>query len=314
MHLDAIKMFTEVAHHRSFSKAARESGITQSAVSQRIMALERELSVQLIDRSTRPLQLTPAGNIYLQGVKKLLDRYEQLKQQVTGNASYLKGEVTIAAIYSAGIGLLNEIKSRFQESNPDCKISLKYFQPDEVYHQVRAEKVDIGILSYPSRWRDLASISLRDEPMVVVCPPSHAFARRQVLHPADLSEWSMVNFEKSLPIARSIRKYLRSHGIDVEVETEFDNIDTMKSYLAMTNTFGILPERTVAKDVARGALVAVSLQPELARPVAVVYPRHRDLKPTAKHFIDFLLQHQNEADPSSNSLSSGSSSATIESA
>src|ERR1041385_2165242 len=83
MQLDVLQLYCDVAQHRSVSRAAELHGVTQSAASQRIQALERELGVQLIDRSTRPLSLPAAGELYSRGCRRIIDAYDKLKERVT---------------------------------------------------------------------------------------------------------------------------------------------------------------------------------------------------------------------------------------
>jgi DNA-binding transcriptional LysR family regulator len=85
----------------------------------------------------------------------------------------LRGEVTIAAIYSSGIDLMNQVKAAFEREHPRADISITYLQPDAVYDSVRHEQCDIGILSYPQRWAGVAWIPLREEVMAVVTRAGH---------------------------------------------------------------------------------------------------------------------------------------------
>src|ERR1035438_3565407 len=103
MQLEALQIYCGVARCRSFSLAAQESGITQSAVSQIVSQLEKRMHVQLIDRSTRPLQLTPLGLTYYEGCKVLLEQYEELEARVRNALVEISGTVMIAAIYSVSL-------------------------------------------------------------------------------------------------------------------------------------------------------------------------------------------------------------------
>ena len=82
MQVESLKVFCDVARCRSFSQAAGLNDVTQSAVSQVVSQLEKRLGVQLIDRSTRPLQLTAAGQMYYDGCKVLLEQYLELEASV----------------------------------------------------------------------------------------------------------------------------------------------------------------------------------------------------------------------------------------
>jgi len=290
--LEPIILFCDVARERSVSRAAELHGVTQSAVSQRLAALEKELGVQLIDRSKRPLQLTPAGQTYHQGCRQIIEQYEQLRRRVTAAEGQPGGEIRVAAIYSAGIDLLNQAAERFEQQAAGTQVHVHYHQPDEVYQQVRGGRVDLGILSYPERWRDLASIPLRQEVMAVVCRAGHPLGEAERLTPAELDGVPLVQFDPALPISRRINAYLRRHGIQPPIAHTFDNIDTIKVYLAHSDEVAILPRRTVRREVETGALAAVTLEPELTRPLAIVYQRQRQLTPLIKSFVEHLTEER----------------------
>ncbi|MBI1374839.1 MAG: LysR family transcriptional regulator [Phycisphaera sp.] len=293
MLFDAIRLFCDVAQHRSVSKGAEAHGVTQSAASQRIQVLEKQLGVRLIDRSKRPLQLTPAGELYHQGCRRILEEYERLKHQVTGAAEdTLRGEVTVAAIYSAGIDLLSQVKADFEATHPFATVSIKYEQPDGVYDRVSHEQCDLGILSYPERWRDLIATPLREEIMTVVVRAGHELAGRASIDASELTDHEMVGFDTTLPIARRIKAYLREHQSTPEIVNQFDNVDTIKSYVRETDAVAILPDRTVRREVSAGVLASIRLEPTLTRPLAVVYPRNREPGPLTKAFIEYLLKHR----------------------
>lgn len=307
MQVDAISLFCDVAQHRSVSRGAELHGVTQSAASQRIRTLERELGVQLIDTSTRPLQLTPAGEAYYHGCHGILESYARLRERVTGIAHHesLRGEVTVASIYSAGIDLLNKIRSDFESQHPRVTVNIEYRQPDAVADRVRSEQVDLGVISYPERWRDLASVPLRNEKMAVVVAAGHPLASRSTMTASDLHGLAMVSFENSLPIGRRIRRYLSEHGVEAHIEQLFDNIDTIKTFVAQTEAAALLPRRTVRREIERGILAAVELEPQLMRPVAIVYQKHRERTAPAAALIEFMTQHRPPEPPEAPPSESG---------
>lgn len=300
MNIDATRLFCDVAQHRSMSGAAELHAITQSAASQRVQGLEKELGVQLIDRSTRPLSLTAAGELYYRGCRRILSSYEKLTRRISeagsgvrsADAPELRGEVNIVAIYSAGIGLLSQVKAGFERQNPRVVVEIEHLQPDAVYDRVRQEQCDFGIISYPKRWVGLASIPLREETMGLVVGPRHPLAGREQVHASELGPYEFVSFDISLPIGRHIRKYLTRHCTQARIVGQFDNIDSIKSYVEDSDAAAILPWRTVQKEVAAGTLAGVSLSPPLTRPLGIIYLRQRPHRPLAKAFIEYLLNHQ----------------------
>ena len=294
--MDTLRLFCDVATCRSFSEAARRHGISQSAASQRVGRLEARLGVTLIDRSVRPLALTDAGQEFTRGCRELIERYDVLEGRISGLRQRPAGEVRIDAIYSAGIDLLNQVKEQFEAVMPGVTVVVEYKRPEEVYEAVRQQRCDLGILSYPKRWPDVGTIPLRNERMVVVCAPDHPLAARQRVNAGQLSDWPMVSFEAGLPVGRRIRRYLREHGATPTITNVFDNIDTLKSVVAVTDQISILPRRTVLREVAAGTLRVVELDPQLDRTMGIIYPRARrhdgsPFSPAAQAFVEFLLQH-----------------------
>jgi len=290
MALDALEVFCNVARYRSFSKGAERSGVTQSAASQRVRALEEEVGIQLIDRSTRPLRLTPAGRTYYQGCRRILDRYARLLQSVGGEAREIRGHLELGSIYSVDRDLLSRALDQLRSDHPELTVQVVYLHPSEVHDAVRTDRCDLGILSYPDRWSDLSILPLRAETMSVVCHPGHPLARLDEATPGVLNDATLVGFDPGLPISRDIQSYLRRHGAYPEVARSFDNIDTIKASLADPAVVAILPIRTVQMEVERGLLRAIPLQPGLSRPVGLVHRRDREFSPALEALVNALLQ------------------------
>lgn len=289
--MQALRIFREVAQDRSFSRAAATLGLTQSATSQRIGQLERQLGVTLIDRSVRPLTLTPPGEVFMRGCCEVLEKYEALERQVSALRSHLEGQIRVDAIYSAGIDLLNQVKTSFEVKYPRANVRVEYKRPEEVYEAVRSARCDLGIVSYPQRWRDVTVATLRDEPMVLVCPPAHPLAGRDEIEVCELNGQEMVTFDPSLPVARRLRRYFKDNCVKPLITNVFDNIDTMKTAVGLTGHLSVLPRRTVQRELSAGSLIAVELMPRLTRPLGIIHLRRNGRDCAVHTFIDFLVTH-----------------------
>ena len=103
MHLKSLKVFCDVVSRRSFSRAAEENGISQSGASQMVNHLEEHLGVKLIDRTKRPFVLTPEGEAYYDGCRKIVRRYFALEEEVKTLHEEVAGRVSVASIYSIGL-------------------------------------------------------------------------------------------------------------------------------------------------------------------------------------------------------------------
>ena len=171
MHFRTLQIFCDVAAFRSFSRAAAEHSVTQSATSQIVQQLEEQLAVKLIDRSKRPFVLTTEGQYFYKGCRQLVARYDKLSEEVRTLHHEVSGRVRVASIYSAGLSHMNELVKDFLCQNPKANIRVEYQHPDRVYELVEEDQVDLGVVSYPKASRSITATPWREEPMVVVCRP-----------------------------------------------------------------------------------------------------------------------------------------------
>ena len=103
MQIQTFKLFCDLAETGSFSKAAEANGVTQSAVSQQIRAIEQRFDVRLIERGRRNFALTPEGNAFLEASREILGTYEGLGARIQKLQNVVAGELRIATIFSIGL-------------------------------------------------------------------------------------------------------------------------------------------------------------------------------------------------------------------
>jgi DNA-binding transcriptional LysR family regulator len=287
MQLEALKVFCDIATLRSFSKAAAVNEMSQPTVTRVVQQLEERLGGALIDRSRRPLQLTPLGQAYYTGCKRLLDEYADLEASLRRNGAALAVTVHVAAIYSVGLWDMGQYTERLTEQHPHAKVRMEYLHPKQVYEHVLDGTADLGLISYPSKARELVVHPWREEEMVVACPPGHPLANRDSVDPQQLNCEKLVAFDKGLVIRREVDHFLRQHGCVVEVAAEFDTIENIKQGIEVGAGIGILPEPTLRREVQAGTLRAVPLAGcRLVRPLGIIHRRNHSLSSAAQGLID----------------------------
>jgi DNA-binding transcriptional LysR family regulator len=292
VHLKSLKVFCDVVRQRSFSRAADENAISQSAASQVVLQLEEGLGVRLIDRSKRPFVLTPEGEVYYEGCRGVVERYFALEDKVRTLHQEVAGCVRVASIYSVGLHHMSCYLQEFLSQHPRANVRLEYLHPHRVYQSIEDDTADLGLVSYPKSSRTLTAIEWREEPMVLVCSPAHRLAGRASVALADLDGEKMVGFDSNLTIRREIDRVLNLHRVDVQVVMEFDNIETIKRAIEIDAGVGLLPEPTVLREVEAGTLATVSLETdELVRPLGIVHRRGKELNDTAWRFIELLKRN-----------------------
>ncbi len=289
MQLKSLKVFCDVVGWRSFSRAADENGISQSGASQVVHQLERLLGVKLIDRSKRPFVLTPEGEIYYEGCRKLVQRYDALEDQVRTLHEEVSGRVRVASIYSVGLHHMSRYLQQFLTKYPKANVRLEYQHPNRVYDAVEKDQADLGLVSYPRASRTIEALGWREERMVLVCAPNHRLAKAGPMVLEELAGERMIGFDGDLTIRREIDRVLALHGAEAQVVMEFDNIETMKRAVEIDAGVALLPEPTVLREVSAGTLVAVPLATdELVRPLGIIHRRGKELGCTAQRFIELL--------------------------
>jgi DNA-binding transcriptional LysR family regulator len=292
MQFESLKVFCDVARHRSFSQAAVVNQVTQSAVSQMIAQIEDRIGVQLIDRSTRPLQLTALGKTYFEGCKAIWDQYNELEASLRSAQARVEGVVQVAAIYSVGLGNMNQYVEAFVAARPESIVHIEYLHPDQVYAKLLDGSVDLGLVSFPRKSSKLTIVPWRDEPMRFVCHPKHPFAQQESIPIGQLTRQKYIHFSKDLMIRREVDRFLRARKVSVSVLLEFDNIENIKKAIEIGAGVALLPEPTLGREVASGTLIARPLaDAELVRPLGIIYRRHHKLSHAAQGFLDLLCLH-----------------------
>jgi DNA-binding transcriptional LysR family regulator len=290
VHLETLRLYSDVVRHRSFSRGAEQNFVSQSAASQAVAQLEEQLGVALIDRAKRPFVVTPEGEKFYGACCEILEAWDQARAAVAAVKARVDGTVRVAAIYSVGLRDVSRHMQRFMSRYPEARVLLECLHPHKVVEAVMSGEADVGIMSYPPANRSLSIVPLREEPMAFVCHPDHRLARRALVRPADLNGEAFVAFDPELAIRKAIDRALRQANVRVNVVMEFDNIETIKQAITIAAGVTVLPRHTVQNEVGLGALAVVPLAMDLVRPVGIIHRRQKPLSPAVARFIELLRE------------------------
>ncbi len=272
------------------SRGAEHCGVSQSAASQHVQEVERRLGVILLDRSKRPLELTPAGRIYSEFCRDVLRREEEFSLSLESLKGDVQGAVRVASIYSAGLSEMSLLGAEFAARYPAAQLHVEYMRPDKIYDAVRDDAADLGLVSYPESSREIAAIPLREEDMDVAVPPNHPLASRGEIYPADINGYAFIGFDEDLRIRRELDRFLRAQGVEINLAMHFDNIQMIKEAVALGQGISILPARTMQAEIEQGRLVAVKLNaPGLFRPVGIVHRRRKKFNRATDALLGMLV-------------------------
>jgi DNA-binding transcriptional LysR family regulator len=289
-----FELFCEVADCRSFSKAADRRGVSQSSVSQAVAHLEKQLELVLIDRSHRPLALTPAGQRYFEGCRELLAGFERLETEVQAVAGRVTGKLRVAAIYSIGLLQMDSYVHHFEAAFPGVDLRVEYVHPEQVYDQIRTEFADIGLVSFPKDSAEFAAIPWQEQSFSLIVHPDHPLAKRAAegydSAPIEaVQSEDLVNFTSELKVRKQLDRWLRAAGVSPNVVHEFDNVEQIRRAVEDGVGVALLPEATVKRGVETGSLVSLKLENvEWFRPLGVIHKRNRRLSNAADRFVELI--------------------------
>lgn len=296
MYIDMFKVFSDLADTGSFSKAAVINGITQSAVSQQVRAIENKFQVVLVDRGRRNFALTHEGKAFLQASREILEVYNHLGDRLHEMRNVVAGELKIASIYSIGLHELPPRLKTFRERYPDVEVHVEYRRSQQVYAQVLDGEVDLGLVAYPAKRTGLLVEIFSEDRLVLICHPSHALAHERSITLDRLNGEKFIAFEPDVPTRKVIDRHLRDDNVEIDHVMEFDNIETVKRAVEVESGVSIVPRNTVVQEVESGLLAAVELEgAELSRPLGVITKRNRARSPAHKEFVTALREGEIQA-------------------
>jgi DNA-binding transcriptional LysR family regulator len=289
--IQSFKIFCDLVETESFTRAAQINSVTQSAVSQQISSLERQLKSLLIERSKKKFRLTREGELLYEHGKQIVSTHDSLLHRLQEVKDIISGTIRVATIYSIGLHDLPPYLKKFLKAYPTVNIHVEYQRANQVYDDVLGNVVDLGLIAYPNKDSRLEIVPLREEQMVLICHPKHALTKSKQLKLAQLEGQKFIGFEPDIPTRKAVDKVLRDGGISVKVVMEFDNIETVKRAVEIEAGVSIVPAGTVAGEVSKQTLTALPFADvSIGRPLAVIYKKNKVLSPAMTQFIALLKE------------------------
>jgi len=286
MHLETLQVFCDLVETGSFSAAASQNFITQSAVSQQVRALETRFDHPLIERTKGHVRPTPAGQLLYEVSKEITGRYRDLRDQLQSFGSVVSGSVRVATVHSVGLYELSGPLKKFLKAYPQVNVHIEYSRSSRILEEVLSGRIDLGIVAYPSRRPHIAIIPFREDRLVLVCAAHHPLARRQVLALRDLDGEAFVGFERDIPTRRTLDRVLKRKNVSVRYVMELDNVETIKRVVEIGAGVAIVPEPSVKQEVKNRTLRVLQISDEtLLRPLGIVHRQGKHFSPAVERFI-----------------------------
>jgi DNA-binding transcriptional LysR family regulator len=289
--------FVAVLDQKSFSKAARYLNLSPPRVSEMVRQLEERLGVRLVERTTRSVAPTVAGERLLARLRPVLDDYRAALDLVNDFREKPAGTVRLSvAPPVAYLGLIANI-SRFLIAYPEIRVEIS---ADSSLTDIVAGRFDAGIRHAERLERDMIAIRISNEvPVVTVAAPSYIARRGEPQTPRDLIEHDCIQIRFDSGALISWRLRLNRRVVEVPVEGRLIINDDRMALQAVVEGAGLLqmPVSSVERDLAAKRLVTVldDFQPPHLAGFFLYYPSRRQIRPALKVLVDFLRKRDNRA-------------------
>ena len=289
MHIETLKVFCDVVETGSFSMAASQNFITQSAVSQQLRTLESKYHCKLLERGRSGAKPTPAGEILYRASREILEKYREIDTQLQESAKVVSGSLRIAIVYSVGLHELPPYLKEYLREFPQVNVHVEYSRPNKIYDDAVAGRIDLGLVAYPAKHPQVTVIPFREDRLVVVCPPEHPLSTQRKVSISRLDGEAFVGFERDISTRKATDQLFKDRNVNVRQVGEYDNIETIKRAVEIGQGIAVIPLASVQHELEHGTLKVVHLSDEtILRPLGIVHKKGRHLSPAAVKFIDVL--------------------------
>lgn len=292
-----MSVFAEVVEAKSFSAAAARLGISKSLVSRQVSALERSLSVKLLNRTTRKLSLTEAGAIFHEHCVRIVQEARFAEQRVTRVQSELAGLVRVTCVQAFALRHLMPALGEFQDRFPAIHVKLSCSNRTL---DLGDDGYDLGIRITATPGQNLVARKLAVNRKVLCAAPAYLARRGTPRVIEDLAGHDGVLFPPMAPKrAWSLRRDGKLHVVPVAARFETDDMDASHAAVIAGLGIGVLPIYVAADDLRRGRLAPLLREVEILPDFGIylVYLPNRTLPRRVRTLIDFLVQRFEPAPP-----------------
>jgi DNA-binding transcriptional LysR family regulator len=291
MELRQLRYLIALAEELNFTRAAASEHIAQPALSQQIRKLEDEVGVALVERTTRHVSLTEAGQLLVVRARRILAELDSAHSELEALRGIDRGHVTIGAIHTMGPIDLSLALAEFHAMYPHVALSVREQTSEECAELLRIDELDLAFLSVTERVEshELGLHQLISEELLVLLPVDHALARHEEVRMAELAHEQFISFRQG---AR-LRELLFSAGRDAQFEPrvtlESNESHRIRTLVSRGLGVAILPR---SDAIGQGAEVAVArlVAPVLRRDITLAWRAGRRHSPAAHAFIELARE------------------------
>src|SRR3954451_23019398 len=290
MELRHLRTIAAVARHGSFSKAADELHLAQSAVSQQIRRLEQELGIEVFRRTSRSVELTPEGEVILGYAQRVLREVDGLHSELGELTGLLRGEIRIGGMHPTGPYDLAELLAEFRRQHPGVAINMVEDTQDDLLARLRADELDCAFTAVePDTLGDeYAATLIWEEEFVVALPPAHPLAGRDHVTFEQLAGEDLIAYRENSALRRRLERTMADCSLAPRNAFICTEMAAVRALVSKGLGLAVIPRSAAEQE--GPPIVLRPIGPErFTWPVALVWRARRRQPAAAKAFLAVAL-------------------------
>lgn len=286
-----LEYFVEVARQKSFSKAALTCNVSQSAISKMIKDLEAELGTSLFNRTSKYVQLTDTGSIFLDQAQQIVVMFQNLTTEFNNKIKLEKGKISIGLLPITSSTIFAELLGEFKKKYPQIEISLSEYGSKRVALAIQDGTLDTGVVCIVPDDHYFDSLSFSKDPLWVIVSAQNPISQLSSIELASLSNESFVLYTKDFSLHDEIINQCRNVGFFPNVIFETSQFELMTQMVAANLGIAFLPS-AVCKDLDTNRIISVPLtDPQIIHSMSIVWKRGRSMSHAARLWIQFAKNY-----------------------
>jgi DNA-binding transcriptional LysR family regulator len=291
MELRQLRYLVALAEERNFTRAASAEHVAQPALSQQIRRLEDELGLAMVERTTRRVSLTDAGELLVVRARRILAELEAAESELQALRGMYTGHVTIGAMHTMGPVDLSLALALFNQRHPHVEFTVREQSSEEMAAMLRVDELDLAFLSVTEQVEShgLGLRRLVSEELVAVLPREHRLGKRREVRMAELAGERFVSFREGSRLRELLVAAGRHAGFEPRVTLESNESERIRRLVARGLGVALLP-RSDAEGPGAEVSVAMLAEPALTRDITLAWREGRRHAPAAAEFLELARE------------------------
>ncbi|HLX18326.1 MAG TPA: LysR family transcriptional regulator [Bradyrhizobium sp.] len=283
-----IQAVNSVALYGSFTAAAADLGMTQSAVSRLVLQLEKQLGVSLFLRSTRNVVLTAPGREFTASTRRFIDDLNIQVESARALGGQLRGRLIISCLLSITHHVVPDAVLRYRKAHPGVEVHLREGLGSEVHEDVRSGLADFGVGNMTGLNQEVVADEIAQEACFAILPSKHRLRNSKSIKLKDLEDEEFVSLSTAAGLRQQIDGIATANGIALKHMTVVGQFGTLFDFVAADVGVAIVPASALPRRRQYDVVIKRLVSPSIVRSVGILRLKNRALTPAASGFLDIF--------------------------